>query len=474
MNCQLLHMKNLNSSYWYLRLLVTLLCFGTRDSELGTRFIFSRSPDPRSLIQILLLFLISFFIPILLSAQSPYPVLIYRYDHYLFQINPNQHADWHGEEEYWMYHGREMAAKSEWRSDGDTETNVPDGVTKYMRMSWNRTAIAETIKQVISAEINREPGSVTISRNESGAVVFEGIGMLGRDLDVHQAVTLTVYALENGVNDIVLPMVEIQPQITINDRDLQDRGIKEVLSIGESNFAGSPNNRRHNIAQGLSKFNGYIIPQGETFSFNEVLGDVNASTGYKPELVILGDKTLPEYGGGLCQVSTTAYRGIWEYGFPIVKRKNHSFAVLYYSPQGTDATIYPPHTDLQFVNDGPSDILIQTHVEGDNAYYIYYGLRDDRTSEIIGPYTWGRVAAPPDRVEYTTDLPVGARKKVGGAVPGLRAAWFRVTNSPLQEEENVESFYSIYEARPLYHQIGVAQGMTAPGIGPAKPSWIGE
>ena len=421
----------------------------------------------------LVIFGVGFFLllcaPLKSSAQPIYSVLTYRYDHYLFQINPNQYSNWHGNEEYWTYNDREIAAKSEWRSDGDKELPIPDGVTKYIRSAWNKIAIAETIKNKIESKINREPGSVTISRNETGTVVFEGVGMLGRKLDIGQTVNLTVYALANGVSDIILPVDEIQPQITVLDANLQDRGIKEVVTVGESNFAGSPNNRRHNIARGLSQFNGHIVPQGGTFSFNEVLGEVNAATGYKPELVILGEKTLPEYGGGLCQVSTTAYRGIWEHGFPIAERRNHSFAVLYYSPQGTDATVYPPSTDVKFVNDGPSDLLLQTHVDGDEAYYIYYGTKDKRKSEIIGPYVWGRVAAPPDRTEYTVDLPVGQRKKVGSAVPGLRAAWFRVIEYP-DKDELVEEYYSIYEARPLYYQIGIAPGQSVPG---EAPSWIG-
>jgi vancomycin resistance protein YoaR len=181
---------------------------------------------------------------------------------------------------------------------------------------------------------------------------------------------------------------------------------------------------------------------------------VNASTGYWQELVILGERTLPDYGGGLCQVSTTAYRGAWEYGFPITQRRNHSFAVRYYSPAGTDATIYPPSADMKFLNDSGHAILLQTYVDGDNAYYIYYGTDDGRQSEIIGPYTWGSMAPPPDRTEYTTDIPPGTTRKVGERVPGVHAAWFRAVRYPDQEEQ-IESFYSIYEARPYFLQIGV-------------------
>ncbi|MDP7477434.1 MAG: VanW family protein, partial [Candidatus Peribacteraceae bacterium] len=206
-------------------------------------------------------------------------------------------------------------------------------------------------------------------------------------------------------------------------------------------------------------------PQGEVFSFNETLGPVNDATGYLKELVILGDKTLPDFGGGLCQVSTTAYRGIWEYGFPITQRRNHSFSVQYYSPQGTDATIYPPYTDIKFLNDGPSDILIQTHTEGDRAFFIYYGMRDKRQTEVVGPFVWDRRDPPPDRTEYTDEIPPGETRIAGKATPGLQAAWFRISQSEPGAESVIDPVYSYYEARPNFTQYGASA---------KPPSWLGS
>jgi len=124
---------------------------------------------------------------------------------------------------------------------------------------------------------------------------------------------------------------------------------------------------------------------------------------------------------------------------------------------------------MRFVNDSPGEILIQTHVDGDNAYFIYYGTRDARSSDIIGPYTWGHTPAPADRTEYTTSLPPGERKKMGSAVPGLKAAWFRIVQRD-GGDPVTEGYYSYYEARPLYYQVGVEEGQV-PG-GPA-PTWLG-
>lgn len=401
-------------------------------------------------------------LPVAVAAQSYYPELLYRHDHHLFALNPNTY-DWRKTEEVWTYNGTEIDPPQELRVDGDVVPSLPEGVARSLRSVWNLDAIEQTVAERIASVVDRPRGEVTI-RRDGEEIVFDGVGLLGKTVDLRRAALLTADALDRNVTDIHLPVHEQQPIMHVLDTDLQDMGIIEVVGIGESNFARSASARRHNISTGLSKFNGHIIPQGAEFSFNDILGPVNGQTGYLKELVILGDKTMPDYGGGLCQVSTTAYRGIWEYGFPITDRRNHSFAVQYYAPQGTDATIYPPYTDMKFLNDGPSAILIQTYDEGDIAYFIYYGLRDERNVEIVGPYVWDRRTAPPDRVEYTTDIPEGQTQVVGKAVPGMQTAWFRI----LREEdgtETIQPFYSYYEARPNYTLIGGS---------PSGPSWIGE
>tara|TARA_Y100000310_G_scaffold345565_1_gene466702 strand:+ start:7780 stop:9111 length:1332 start_codon:yes stop_codon:yes gene_type:complete len=399
------------------------------------------------------------------AEAASYPIT-YRYNHHLFELQPYEYSHWKGQKQVWSSHGKSIRPLAEFRVDGDQVPPLPAGVVRHIVVDWDKRAMRETLKEKISLKLDREPGAVTIKKTGTG-VLFEGIGMLGRKVDLDLAVELTIKALENEVTDVVLPVIEIQPQMEI-DIALRKMGIREVITVGESDYSGSPYARRLNIANGLSKFNGTVIEKGEIFSFNETLGPVNSTAGYYKELVILGERTLPEYGGGLCQVSTTAYRGIWEYGFPIEKRRNHSFAVMYYSPQGTDATIYPPHTDMKFANDSPGALLIQTYNDAENrlAYYIYYGTNDNRESEIIGPYVWGRRSAPADKVEYTTAIAPGTTRKAGGRVPGLKAVWYRVVNKG--GKETVEPFFSYYEARPNLLQIGVSD---MPGN---EPSWIGN
>ncbi|OGJ60757.1 hypothetical protein A3D88_04115 [Candidatus Peribacteria bacterium RIFCSPHIGHO2_02_FULL_52_16] len=413
---------------------------------------------------------LSSFLFALSSAEAAYPELTLRHKHHIFTLDPDSYPAWRGTEEVWMYEGKEIEPAAELRIDGDSLPALPRGIIRSERPTWNVHAMEVTLKKAIEPKLNRSPRDVTIKRSATGAIVFEGVGMLGRSLQTKEASALIAEAMTKGMTEIILPVEEIAPTVTVLDPELRKSGIKEIVTVGESSYAGSPIPRRHNIAVGLSKFNGHLIPKGETFSFNKVLGKVDASTGYWKELVIMGDLTIPEYGGGLCQVSTTAYRGVWEYGFPIAARRNHSFAVRYYFPEGTDATIYPPHTDMTFINDSPGAILIQTHQENDQAYFIYYGTKDTRQTEIIGPYTWDFRAPPADRTEYTTEIPAGTTRKAGDKHPGLKAQWFRILTS-VTGEEKIESVFSAYEARPFITQIGIS---TNDGDVIARPTWLGE
>jgi len=409
-----------------------------------------------------------------LVAHAATTNIVFRHKHFLFTIPTKEFVSQRIQENVWTLDGEPVQPAQEWLVDGDVTPALPPGVRESQRPASDREAIKETIERHAGPLLNRDPSDVTIRRDANGKIVFDGVGFTGRRIDLDTAADLAIEALARNIGDVELPVIETQPTVTVEDPELRSMGIREIVTIGESDFSNSPANRIHNIHTGLAKFNGHLIPKDSTFSFVETLGPVDGSTGYRKELVIMGDKTVPDYGGGLCQVSSTAYRGVWEYGFPITQRKNHSYSVSHYFPQGTDATVYPPNVDIKFKNDGPGALLMQTHTVGDFAYFIYYGTHDDRKSTVLGPYIWDRVSPPADRTEYTTDLAPGERKKVGERVPGLKAAWYRVVTG-VDGKEKTEPVISHYQARPLYYLVGTA---TAPAGGSGSdipvdtPTWF--
>ena len=202
--------------------------------------------------------------------------------------------------------------------------------------------------------------------------------------------------------------------------------IKELLGTGHSSFAGSPKNRRHNINVGAAALHGLVIKPDEEFSLVKSLGNIDASGGYLPELVIKNNKTVPEYGGGLCQVGTTLFRSVLSTGLPITARQNHSYRVSYYEPAGTDATIYDPWPDFRFVNDTGKNILIQARVEGDDMYFDFWGTNDGRVATTTYPVIYNIVKPPPTKIIETDELKPGERKCTERAHNGADA-WFDYT-----------------------------------------------
>ncbi len=320
--------------------------------------------------------------------------------------------------------------------------------------------IRKYLEDKLAPEIFRQREDVTIDMDDKGVVTFTGNGLYGRYLDIEKSAIMLKNALENNIEFITLPIVKEDPVVTVNNQRLKDLGIKELFSAGETDFTNSPVNRINNIHVGLNKFNGYIIKPNEEFVFGNVLGPVDASTGYKQELVIKGDRTLPEYGGGLCQVSTTCYRAALAGGLPVTQRRNHSYAVSYYTPYGLDATVYPPSADLKFINNSPSSILIQTFTIGSKAYYNFYGTKDDREVYMIGPYYSAWQSPPPKKTEYSNKLAPGETQLLGHAVPGLNSSWFRdvvYNDGEGGNQDFLERIFSKYQARPDFVAIGAAQ-----------------
>lgn len=66
-------------------------------------------------------------------------------------------------------------------------------------------------------------------------------------------------------------------------------------------------NRLTNIKLTCNKINGMTLKQGESFSFNQIVGPCTAEEGYLKAEIYVKQKIQYALGGGNCQVSTTLY-----------------------------------------------------------------------------------------------------------------------------------------------------------------------
>lgn len=243
--------------------------------------------------------------------------------------------------------------------------------------------------------------------------------------------------------------------------------IQEIIGTGHSTFTGSPTNRRFNIKVGAAALNGLLIKPGEEFSLVKVLGNVDASSGYLPELVIKGSKTVPEYGGGLCQIATTVFRTALQSGLPITERRNHSYRVVYYEPAGTDAAVYIPHPDMRFINDTGNYILIQARIEKNELYFDFWGVKDGRQVTLTTPVVYNIVRPAPKRIVETTDLKPGVTKCTEKAHNGADAYFdykivYPVGSTVNTSTEKIVRFSSHYIPWQEVCLVGVKASSTAP------------
>jgi vancomycin resistance protein YoaR len=241
--------------------------------------------------------------------------------------------------------------------------------------------------------IATQPADGQLAMDDSNNLIETVKSEKGLVLNVDATVSNIISSLKDGRDWAEIKFDGLEPKISLEKA--KELGVTALLAKGESNFSNSSSARVHNISVGAAIYNGYVIKPGEEFSFNNILGTVDASTGYKPELVIKNKTVTPEYGGGLCQVSTTMFRAAVNSGLPITERHAHSFPVSHYNPQGFDATIYPGVSDLRFVNDTQGNILIQSEIHGTSLSFDFFGASDGRKVVVDGPHilTWDKSGA---------------------------------------------------------------------------------
>ncbi|HBO16539.1 MAG: VanW family protein [Candidatus Moranbacteria bacterium GW2011_GWE2_35_2-] len=244
----------------------------------------------------------------------------------------------------------------------------------------------ETFLTDLARRCDKDPVNAKLEIKNEKVVAFAP-GKNGIHLDIAKSIQLLSAMIgekKTLTKEITLPFTEIEPKI--KEDKISQLGINNLIGEGKSNFSGSPKNRIHNIKVATGRFDGILLAPGEEFSFVEILGEVDGEHGYLPELVIKNDKTEPEFGGGICQVSTTVFRAAIYSGLEITARRNHAYPVSYYNPQGMDATIYVPLPDLRFINNTPGNILIQTKLNGTELIFQFYGTDDGRVVKIDGPH----------------------------------------------------------------------------------------
>lgn len=186
--------------------------------------------------------------------------------------------------------------------------------------------------------------------------------------------------LKTYQEEYTIPLKVTYPSVSTND--IGSEAFPDLLSSFRTSFTSSNSNRSTNIRLCSEKINGTVLMPGGTFSFNQVVGKRTPEAGFKPATAYSSGKVVQEYGGGICQVSSTLYNAVLYANLEITERTNHGYKPSYVDP-GLDATVSWGGPDFKFTNnrDYPIRIVCDTSNKILNIYI--YGLKRDTDYKVV-------------------------------------------------------------------------------------------
>lgn len=225
----------------------------------------------------------------------------------------------------------------------------------------------------IHSEIYKKPKNAYYTTNPY-RIYKEEIG-LDFDMSIEQAKKL----LLEDKDEYEIQLKTINPQIKLSDLD--SGAYPDLLSTFTTKYGTSDANRNTNIALAAKSINSVVLMPGETFSYNDLIGECSTKTGYKAATIYLNGELSTGIGGGICQVSTTLYNAVIRANLEIVERRNHSLGVTYV-PSGQDAMVSIGTQDFKFKNNRDYPIKVVAYVGTGSITCQVYGLKQDTEYEV--------------------------------------------------------------------------------------------
>jgi vancomycin resistance protein YoaR len=333
----------------------------------------------------------------------------------------------------------------EWITIGKNEKNE-----NIVQM--DKIKIVTYLNEKVSPYIGIKPIKPKFSIENERVKDFEP-GKEGFELDIGLASDALSKLPETRMNELTLETKIVAEVSDVKDVNGLSLGIKEIIGRNSLSFGNSSTSRIKNIKNGASKIDGILIKPGEEFSTIKTLGSIEEENGFVKEAVINGKAISQEVGGGLCHLSTTLFRTVLNAGLPVTMRQNHSYNMGYYSPSGTDATIYDPAPDFRFVNDTPNYILIRSWVVKSDLIIQFWGTKDGRTITTTKPVAYNLVQPQAAKMIKSKNLATG---KVSCSYPAYTGADvyfdYKITYSDGTKKEN--RFLSHYVPRQGICYVG--------------------
>lgn len=233
-----------------------------------------------------------------------------------------------------------------------------------------------------------------------------------------------------------------------------------TIAAYATSLRGRSSAQRANALRAAEALSGLLLQPGEVFSFNKAVGPLSVDRGYVKAAVSYDGELVPNFGGGVCQTSTTLYNAALLAGLEITQRHRHFWPPRYAAPGGDAAVAYPRY-DLAFRNVHDQAVRLRAVVRGERLLCAVCAARRPALSWQLTHQR--RSVQPPARVQRSAPwLAPGTRELQVRGKAGFCVTTYRLTyrngRACRREVISEDSYPALNELR----RYGTLAGDTAP------------
>lgn len=295
-------------------------------------------------------------------------------------------------------------------ADGEIRLRVPTDLDTPAAMAWLVALKRENDRPARDARVDVATGEVHPEQE-------------GHAIDVWATFDAMDRALAAGEDHFEVQVVRTPAHRTADE--LRGMRIDGLLGEFDTHYNGTEEarDRTHNLRMIATKVDGVVLLPGETFDFNEVVGERSLAAGFKPAPVIAGGELVDGVGGGACQIAGTLHAAAFFAGLGIIERHPHSRPSSYIK-LGLDAAVAYPNINFRMRNDRDEPVLIRITVTGGITRAEIRG--GDREHLVRFVRRVDDFEAFDEREVEDSSLPTGVRVLSQRGVPGFSLTRFRV------------------------------------------------
>lgn len=335
---------------------------------------------------------------------------------------------------------------------------IHQGHNLPLTVQYNQDKL-QSILANIAKSINQEPKNARLKPINS--VKIEVIPeVIGRKVDLSQTLTEVTSNLNTKLAFTFLIAVE-ETMPSVMTRDLEH--IDELIASYTTQFDSSDYNRTQNVLLASKSINSVLVRAGEVFSFNDIVGLRLAKFGYKEAPAYINGMLVPDWGGGVCQVSSTLYNAVLLADLSIEERTPH-YRPPGYVPIGQDATVADNQLDFKFKNTLSQNIYIISEIYGNQLLVNIYGKRLEDPPEIYVISTDRKVLEPTTIIKQDPSLDIGKEIVEVEGQKGFIVSTYRIKK--VDGKVVKQEFLASDEFRPIDKVVRI--GTKAPPQQPKK------